>query len=484
MKLRRLAQATRATSIMALLHMLFVSECSAASPTCEEARVAILRAVALFRSEVAMDGGYLWRYSADLKKREGEGKVTTRKIWVQPPGTPAVGMAMLRAWELTGETPCLKGAIEAAQALIHGQLHSGGWSHSIELEPDARRRHAYRVDGTPGKKARNVSTLDDNSTQAAALLMIRVDQALRFKDAAIHEAAEIALNAILKYQFESGGWSQGFGPELEGVRCPARKASFPDEWSRTYQGHQNYWYKPTFNDGLMSDLLPVLLEASEIYDEPRYREAALRGGEFLLLAQLPNPQPGWAQQYSYEMQPIWARKFEPPAITGSESRGVIRVLMRLFRETGNHKWLEPVPRALAYYKKSELPGGRLARFYELETNRPLYFTKDYKLTYDGRNVPTHYSFSSGSWVNSLTRELERTRRMDEAARLASLKKGLPSCSASQARRLIASMDERGAWVDEERLRYFGKADPTTHIIDCATFVKNLPRLAAYAGKAE
>jgi len=484
MKPRQFTQLLRAVSIVAILYTLLAAECSAASPTSGEARAAMLRAVALYRSKVATDGGYLWRYSADLKKREGEGKVTTRKIWVQPPGTPAVGMAMLTAWELTGETPCLNGAVEAARALVRGQLHSGGWSHSIELEPDARRRHAYRVDGTPGKKARNVSTLDDNSTQAATLLLVRVDRALRFKDTAIHEAADIALNAILKYQFESGGWSQGFGPGLEGVRCPARKASFPDQWSRTYQGHQNYWYKPTFNDGLMSDLLPVLLEAAAIYGKPRYREAALRGGEFLLLAQLPDPQPGWAQQYSYEMQPIWARKFEPPAITGSESKGVIRVLMRLFRETGDRKWLEPIPRALAYYKKSELPGGRLARFYELKTNRPLYFTKDYELTYDGRNVPTHYSFSSSSWVDSVAREFERTRRMDEAARLASLKKPPPSCSASQAKRLIESMDERGAWVDEERLRYFGKTDRTTHIIDCATFVRNLPRLAAYAGKTE
>ena len=31
--------------------------------------------------------------------------------------------------------------------------------------------------------------------------------------------------------------------------------------------------------------------------------------------QMPDPQPGWAQQYDYDMRPMWARKFEPAAIT-------------------------------------------------------------------------------------------------------------------------------------------------------------------------
>jgi hypothetical protein len=56
--------------------------------------------------------------------------------------------------------------------------------------------------------------------------------------------------------------------------------------------------------------------------------------------------------------------------------------------------LEPVPRAIAYLKRSRLPDGRLARFYELRTNRPLYFTKDYKLTFSDADVPTHYAFKS------------------------------------------------------------------------------------------
>ena len=52
--------------------------------------------------------------------------------------------------------------------------------------------------------------------------------------------------------------------------------------------------------------------------------AARRGGDFILLAQMPEPQPAWAQQYNARMEPAWARRFEPASITGGESVGACR----------------------------------------------------------------------------------------------------------------------------------------------------------------
>ena len=49
------------------------------------------------------------------------------------------------------------------------------------------------------------------------------------------------------------------------------------------------------------------------------------------------------------------------------------------------------------------------------------------------------------------------------------------------RRIIDALDERGAWVDDGRLRYWGKADPTRRVIDPRTFAGNVVALAAYAG---
>ena len=65
----------------------------------EQAASALKRAGEFYQSKVAVHGGYVYRYSDDLAKREGEGKVENEKVWVQPPGTPAVGMAYLEAYE-------------------------------------------------------------------------------------------------------------------------------------------------------------------------------------------------------------------------------------------------------------------------------------------------------------------------------------------------------------------------------------------------
>ena len=126
---------------------------------------------------------------------------------------------------------------------------------------------------------------------------------------------------------------------------------------------------------------------------------------------MPEPQPGWAQQYDREMHPAWARKFEPPSITGGESQGAIRILMDVYRHTGDKKYLEPIPRALDYLDKSQLASGRLARFYELKTNKPLYFTKTYELTYDDSDMPTHYGFKLDGKLDQLRRCIHRCSKL-------------------------------------------------------------------------
>jgi len=71
---------------------------------------------------------------------------------------------------------------------------------------------------------------------------------------------------------------------------------------------------------------------------------------------------------------------------------VIRTLLNAYIESADRKYLQPIPRALEYLEASALPDGKLARFYELKTNRPLYMTRDYQLTYSSDDMPTHYAF--------------------------------------------------------------------------------------------
>src|SRR5262245_30190348 len=78
----------------------------------QEALRTLKQAASFYRGKVASHGGYLYYYSPDLSERWGEGKYTADTIFVQPPGTPAVGMAYLKAYAATGDTFYLVAARE------------------------------------------------------------------------------------------------------------------------------------------------------------------------------------------------------------------------------------------------------------------------------------------------------------------------------------------------------------------------------------
>lgn len=454
-------------------------------PARDQARAALLKAAAFYRDKVAAHGGYVYRYSGDLEKREGEGKVDLDRVWVQPPGTPSVGLAYLDAYERTKLPELLDAAKAAGECLIRGQLRSGGWTDSIEFAPDRRKKFAYRVDG-PRSRQFNWTTFDDDKTQAALRMMMRLDQSLEFRDERVHEATNYALESVLKAQFPNGGWPQGYEKAPDPKDFPVLPAKYPETWPRQYPGG-DYWVYYTFNDNTVANTIDALLLAAEIYHDPRFRDAAIRAGDFIRLAQLPDPQPAWAQQYDFAMQPVWARKFEPPAVSGGESQRLLTTLMDLYVETGEPRFLEPIPKALEYLEKSRLADGRLARFYELKTNKPLYFTKTYQLTEDDSDVPTHYGFKVESKLDPIGRRFEKLKAATPhelgAIREAVGKSHPEPDLASQAERVIAAMDDRGAWVEPGKLRYHGKGDKTTEVIESETFIRNLGILARYLATA-
>ena len=442
-----------------------------------QASKGLRQATDFFRSKVSTEGGYLWRYSDNLTRREGERKATASQVWVQPPGTPSVGLAFLHAFEGTGDAHYLEAARETGLALVNGQLHSGGWDYSIEFDPKERKKFGYRVD--PGsEKGKAVTTLDDNTTQEALRFLMRLDKTLQFKDGKIHDAVGFGLTSLLKAQYPNGAWAQRFDRFPDADKYPVMKASYPASWSRTFP---NVDYKGfyTFNDNSLFDVVEVMLEAAATYNEPRYKEAAEKAGAFILLAQMPEPQPAWAQQYDLDMHPAWARKFEPPAITGGESFGVMRCLLSLYRATGDKKYLEPIPRALAYFEKSQLPDGRLARFYELKTNKPLYFTKEYQLTYKDDDLPTHYGFKVGNRVEQVRKEFAQAKPAGTSKKLGKGKPQLSPALIADTKAVLAALDTQGRWVEEGKLRYQGANDPATRVIETRTFIRNVNTLSNY-----
>ena len=465
------------------LLLLFTLATIAAEPTREDARQALSRATTFFREHCSAGGGYVFRVSEDLALREGESKVGQTTAWIEPPATPAVGLAYLQAYQMTREAFLLDAAQETARALLKGQLLSGGWTEQIEFAPADRRKYAYRVDGAEVAGRRNTTTFDDDKTQSAIRFLMCLDLELKQRDAALHEAVQYALAGVLAAQFSNGAWPQQYKGEPQGDSAADLRATYPDTWSREFP-NEKYSSYYTLNDNTLCDLISTMLEAGESYGDDRYRDAALRGGEFLLRAQMPAPQPGWAQQYDLNMHPAWARKFEPPAITGGESQEVMRTLLILYRRTADRRYLEAVERALPYYQQCVLPSGHLARFYELHTNRPLYFTKNYQLTYADDDVPTHYSFKSSSGLNRLQRDLEKLQQtpVDQLRKEANGQAQTPPRLTNELRQAaaqaISQLDARGAWVEPGQLRTHAESR-VERIISSTTFIKNLSTLARF-----
>jgi PelA/Pel-15E family pectate lyase len=444
---------------------------SAAEPALrEQATAAMRRAATYFRSQVATHGGYVYHYSTDLQQRWGEGPTTKDQIFVQPPGTPTVGMAYLKAYAATGEKLYLDAARAAAEALVYGQLQSGGWTQAVDFDPNGSRVALYR---NGRGKGRNFSSFDDGQTQSALRFLIHADRALEGKHAGIRQAVEIALKAVLAAQHPNGAFPQGF--DKPAPKYPAVKASFPTYDWRTEGKVKNYWDMPTLNDDLVGYMARLLEDGWTIRQDERCRQALLKLGGFLLLAQMPEPQPGWAQQYDFNLRPIWARKFEPPAVAGRETQDAIETLLRIYRLTGDAKWLEPIPRALAWLKRSHLPDGRLARYYELRSNRPLYMTPDYKLTYSDRDVPDHYGWKTESRVAALEAALKNPKADPEAARAASI-------SDAEVRQILQALDAQGRWVSTyggEMLVGQPKFAKGMKYLSSAVFSRHLEILAAY-----
>lgn len=447
-----------------------------------EAAAKLKQAAGYYVKQVATHGGYVYHYSPDLSVRWGEGPATADQIWVQPPGTPTVGLALLRAYEATGDRDYLEAAEGAAKALIHGQLTSGGWTNVIDFDPQGKRRDAYR-NGRGTNKGRGNSTFDDGISQSAIRLLMHVDRALEFKHAAIHEAAEFALNAVLAAQFANGAFPQVWtGPVSS---RPIVKPSYPDyEW-RTEGRIKNYWDMYTLNDNNCGYIADMLIDAHRIYGGDRYKAALARLGDFFILAQMPDPQPAWCQQYNYQMQPIWARKFEPPGVSGRESQDAIATLMKIYRETGDKKYLEPIPRALEYLRKSLLADGRLARYYELQTNRPLYMNRhgeQYFLTYDDTDLPDHYGWKTPSFLDALEAEYRAT----SAGSAATATPSTPTVvDEAEVRKIITALDAEGRWLSTyqgEGLVGQPKFKVGEHFLSSEVFSRNVETLAAYLKK--
>ncbi len=425
------------------------------------------KATTFFSTKASIRGGYVWNISEDFKRHYGEIPARMSQIWVQS-ATPMVGMAMLDAFESTGDKIYLDVAEKAGLALAWGQRPGGGWHYMIDFEPrgvqEWYRDHASKFKwGMEEQRFFNGNaTFDDGNSQSATRFLLRLY--LVRKDPRFKAPLLKALNFILRAQYPNGAFPQ----------------RFPLHYDFIHDGFPDYTPYYTLNDGAMVATVRVLVDAYENLGDKRYLESARRAVDFFIAVQGPEDQAAWAEQYHPDtMRPEKARTHEPAGFVIRESEQVIETLETFYKMTGDRRYLRPIPGCLAWFDRVNNEALELkrvpARYYEPGTNLPIYVLRTDRTNAEGYglyrwstsepqgNMQGLSSFGNIAPaarevvnVKPLRAEYERIAKLDakvaraeyERERSWTERSGFDPRWLSEALRTI---DERGAWVTNCRV---------------------------------
>ena len=294
-----------------------------------------------------------------------------------------------------------------ADSVIEYQSPQGGWPKSTELSNPPR-----TSDDIPPPGGGRANSFDNDATTLPMQFLARMTHLngdTKYRDAFLK-----GFDYVLAAQYPNGGWPQFW---------PLRKG---------------YYSHITYNDGAMILVMELIREIAsgeapyEFVDAERRDKAAkamARGIDCLLKTQI--RQEGkltvWCAQHdATSLEPTWARAYEPPSLSGSESVGIVRFLMKI--EGPSQEVIASVEGAVEWLREVQIEGWRSeevrnadgrrerlliadpnapplwSRFYELKTDRPLYLDRDSEFRYDYNAISyerrSGYTYH-GTWAQSL-----------------------------------------------------------------------------------
>lgn len=239
-----------------------------------------------------------------------------------------------------------------AEYVLQYQRDVGGWPKDVDMtRPPA---------GAP--PARSDATIDNGATTTQIRFLALVAASRGPAEAEpCRNAARRGIEYLLAAQYPNGGWPQFF---------PLRA-----DYSRYI----------TYNDNAMVSVMSLLADVAAArppfdFVSPDLRRragtAVERGTLVTLKAQIRvgDTLTVWGAQHDeVTLEPRAARAFEPAALSGAESVGIVRFLM--LRPT-TPEIVRAVDAAAAWFERARLPDGRWARFYEIGTTRPIFAGRD------------------------------------------------------------------------------------------------------------
>ncbi len=311
----------------------------------------------------------------------------------------------LSAWRVTGDPKYLDYARVPADWLIAARQPSRGYAHSPFIH------HLGSDDTFPAQV-----TFRDARDRSAVQAILSVYDATG--DEKYLEAARATADFLLAAQFDCGAW--------------------PSVWPRP----ERYWTGlPMLNDYVTISQTQTLMAVYRRSGDERYLDAIRRAGDFFVHWQLPEPAPGWAQQYSLDGRPAWGRVFEPPSVCGLPTAHAIGLLIDIYLLTDQARYLQPIPAALAWLQRSRTGPREWARFYEPYTGRPIYARSqtEPQISYTREVLYPGYA-QFGDWgVDGFA---ARWRRLQELGREGLIAAESAPPSADELRRRIADLEPR------------------------------------------
>lgn len=372
-------------------------------PSREKALHTMKTASEFMLEKASYRGGFVWSYLPDFSRQWGELEAKRTMVWMQPPGTASVGHLMLDAYHATGDEFYYQGAKKIAAAIIFAQHPSGGWNYVADYAGEASLKNWY---ATIGKNAWRLeefqyyygnATFDDVGTAEAAKFLLRMY--LEKRDGQYRAPLYKAIDFVLNSQYPIGGWPQ----------------RFPLMYDHPYPDHPDYSSFITFNDDVAAENIDFLLMVYQTLGETRVREPIIRAMNAFIVTQQGQPQPGWALQYTTELQPAAARSYEPRSLHTPTTAENITQLIKFYRLTGDSKFLARIPEALDWLESlkvtdtSTIEGRTHPAFIEVETGKAIYTHRrgsnitngKYYLDYVAGNMLAHYKSAANIPVDEL-----------------------------------------------------------------------------------
>lgn len=276
-----------------------------------------------------------------------------------------------------------------AENMLLYQRSNGGWPKTVfkgaRVDYKKELSHEEKNELRAGFAAGKDATIDNGATTREIRYLASASK--QTNNPAYLSAAKKGIDYLLKAQYANGGWPQ-FYPDFS-----------------------NYRSQVTFNDNAMVNVLNVLYDVVykkndlDVIDEDyanKSVDAIVKGVQCILKTQL--KQKGrltaWCAQYNAQtLQPEMARNFELVSLSGSESVGIVRFLMRI--EKPSAAIIESVHAAVDWFEKVKIAGFKYvditapseksgkdrvllpdsngvvwARFYDVETNEPFFAGRD------------------------------------------------------------------------------------------------------------